>query len=730
MLSFQNCSSGFFQQTSSDIALKASPLENGHGYGGKPDVDLYRFVENYSCGTTAVAPEIIQWRSSGEYVLVKTDIANSCRQTEEPINSQLLNFSIFQNEFLSYNDFLFTAAEGNLKSRPETLAEALCRDNFESPKLEIIAHYNSAEQTAKVTFFGEASDVGREETFVARLFSKQNVVYKTVNYSLGIELASTLNEGGKRFVGTLQSKRGQQTLTCILGGGLDIGLFSIQNVVSDDIAKFYVNDKNRNQSFYELPLRDGQYLFQKVNQQAPSILSHNGKVWDLQQDLLADCEDCRYLKLSSEKNRFISYGDSSHNGVRLYSVDLESKKSSRINYDLGGLVDYWVLKNAAYFFIKNPLDATYSLISYHMDTESTQVILDSIKYDFSFHEAIISKSNNVLLIYAKRDSRIPLIVVNDSTQSAKVVTAKDLNLPTKVFDYYRNYNVWGALGEIPGKPHMLFTMRESLDINNFDTDIYFFNPFELSLKKVWHIPSFLSRHLLGNGRYLLGCNTKVGIYADCIGQDDIYLNLSNGEATRFSASDVGVVTNRFSSVSEFIGANLILKMRRFSESSDVLYGGGTQYGLQYGFNVLTKERKALCPELKNDIFISYFNSKEGKTFQLAVNSSERSLSIIRMDGLKCSLLSKIPYGTWSALSDFAVTAAGVGLVFDSKELGSSRQHVVFAPFSGRPPILLNGDFKPFLSAEQILASEEGGQLYLIGQNSETGNRNIFKFRPF
>lgn len=733
---FQNCSSEFSSNDNKNRDFNLKSDNNGHGYGGKPGTSLFRFVPNFVCADQSAAPEIILQAEDGTLRLQKTNVGEDCQKQVVEFDMNLLYRSPFQNEFFVYNDYLFTSAPQVTKSVPNNLAEALCRDDFNEPKFEVVAHYDGSLQISQVNFFGSFPESQSSDQTVARVFSANSVLYTTSQYRLEIEIPTSLVEGKKRYTGDLNFGSQKIKLTCVLGGGLDIGLFNFRKLTAGHVLKNYVIENNHISSLIALPNSKGQYLFQIENNSGPSLLDSRGQLVDLSKSVLKDCYYCPYVNVNPAKNQFVTFGYDANGLAHLYFVDLDSKTSHSTPFLTTGLQEYYVLRNAVYFFWKSEESGQYSLTKYDVRTQKFINLIDSIAYDFSFHEAIISSDHDKLFIYAKMDSSAPLIVINDRLNTARVVTGRELNLPMAINDKYRLYNVWGGLKQVAESQNMMLAVRTSLDIRNFETDIYFFDTETYSLTKKWKIPAFFSRHLLGEGKFLMGCNTSYGIHGDCVGREDKLLDLLTGQIVSFSVGQTGIVDlgNKpmLSPLSTMIAFDLMPRINRYLSANDFIYGAGIERGRQYAMNIKTKESKSICQNFDDDVFFTYFKTHHDRVYQFSFNFVQRTLSIYLLNGFDCRLQTRVPVGKWSTLSAFDVNEAGILLVFNSQEASVKiqPQAVVFAPFNGRTPILLNSGFKPFASAEHVKSSANNATLYLVGQDAETGSRSIWEFSPY
>ncbi len=241
LFSYSNCS-----QFSSNLDLgQVFRAKNGTPYDGMSN-GYYRYIPNYSCSGS---PEPLQIASlNGDVVNLISNGSNQCSPKSEAIPISQVSISPFENEFISIKDALFEQHLEQPNGIPNNLAEILCRDNFQSPKFEIVAHYDidSNQAVARVYFSDAQKNVA--DFPVSRILSSSSVQYVSNQLSFNVDLSKPA-QITRKFAGTVSmaglKDLSPQAVTCVIGGALDTSNWSFNQVSPLDTAGFQVFDNGQ-----------------------------------------------------------------------------------------------------------------------------------------------------------------------------------------------------------------------------------------------------------------------------------------------------------------------------------------------------------------------------------------------------------------------------------------------------------------------------------------------------
>lgn len=128
---------------------------------------------------------------------------------------------------------------------PESLAEVLCRDDFDSPKLEIVGHFNRATNEAVTRIYSSAAF--QPDFSVSRLLSMNSVRYVSEEIIFNLDFSKS-QQGERVFAGQIESSAlpglGPQKLTCIIGGSLDTSNWSFTSMTDRIVESFGILDND------------------------------------------------------------------------------------------------------------------------------------------------------------------------------------------------------------------------------------------------------------------------------------------------------------------------------------------------------------------------------------------------------------------------------------------------------------------------------------------------------
>lgn len=218
LLGFVNCS---FQNALSLKFSNASKLSgNGGGYEGKPDGTYYRYVPNYTCSGQP-SPEGVAEIVDGKAYLYDNN-SGQCSTQSSPLLATDINLSPFQNEFISIRDELFKRYETKPAGIPNSLAEILCRDDFEKPTFEIVSHYDRETNQAQSRVY--FADHLQPDFQIGRILSATEVKYQSEQLQFKVDISKPAAQK-KKFSGMVIASTisgvQNKNLTCVVGGSLD-----------------------------------------------------------------------------------------------------------------------------------------------------------------------------------------------------------------------------------------------------------------------------------------------------------------------------------------------------------------------------------------------------------------------------------------------------------------------------------------------------------------------------
>lgn len=253
LLSFQNCSPLGFNSLDQQLSSLTNKVNgNGGGYEGKPDNEYLRYLPQYSCeGKESYKDRI--YIENGKFFLQQTQF-NQCAAPPRELLPSELNHSPFQVDFIVALDFLFKYYEYTPSGIPTHLPEALCRDDFDNPKFEIITHYDSVTKTSngRIYFKDSSGQIQQaNDDSIARLFSGGAVDYSGFDASLKMKLDLSQGDGAnlRRFKATVTSLPSflmsqSARLTCVTGGGLDSKMWPLKEIVDRKMEAIKINPLN------------------------------------------------------------------------------------------------------------------------------------------------------------------------------------------------------------------------------------------------------------------------------------------------------------------------------------------------------------------------------------------------------------------------------------------------------------------------------------------------------
>ncbi len=235
LFGYVNCSLQSSLKFPFQTAMKSSG--NGGGYEGKPDGAYYHFIPNYTCSGHS-SPEGITEIKDGQAYLYDNK-GNQCSTSGAPIAIFDIDFSPFQNEFISVRDQLFKRYDEKPQGIPNNLAEVLCRDDFANPTFEIVTHFDrETNQTLTRIYFPDALE---PDFPISRILSSQEVSYVSDRISFKVNFSKP-SQPQKKYAGHIYSTTlkqiKNQNLTCVIGGSLDTSNWPLRQLTDLSTWRF------------------------------------------------------------------------------------------------------------------------------------------------------------------------------------------------------------------------------------------------------------------------------------------------------------------------------------------------------------------------------------------------------------------------------------------------------------------------------------------------------------
>lgn len=247
---FQNC--GLPSRLQSGTSLFSNDASgNGGGYEGKPDGTFYHFIPSHTCEGKPQAQRVAEIKNGQAYLYDNSD--KQCADQGAPIAVGDINISPFQNEFISVKDALFKRYDVKPEGIPQSLAEILCRDDFENPTMEIVSHYDREKNEALARVY--TLDQQIPDFAVSRILSSSQVRYVSSTLTFKVDLSKPAF-AERKFAGVLEkaSTNGltTQPLVCVIGGSVDTSKWALKSLTDIDVGGFQILSNNEIVFFSEV----------------------------------------------------------------------------------------------------------------------------------------------------------------------------------------------------------------------------------------------------------------------------------------------------------------------------------------------------------------------------------------------------------------------------------------------------------------------------------------------
>ncbi len=714
MMPFQNCGvmSPLNQGLSlSSIEKSAHDTGNGGGYEGKPDGTYYYFIPNYSCGGTPAAEQISEIKN-GQALLYNNN-GDQCANQSTPISMNDVNASPFEKDFISIKDALFKRYDEKPVGIPDTIAEVLCRDNFENPTFEIVTHNDreTNEALARVYFQGkQISDFA-----VSRVLSSNEVRYVADNLSFKVDLSKPVAVERKfagQVVATTLAGVQAQSLVCVIGGSIDTSKWSLKALTDVDAGPFQLMGNDEILFFSEV----SRHYFSST---LFSTVTHLFKIGldqvvsDFSKIVFGDNYDITSTSGRVGGSLYLFFGKlTSEKWTSMFVYDVRTGKVKRLtnlNADAepeAYLMQQPVLTSDEHFFydtliLHNDMSRTTAVRVYNLKDDSITDIamLDESKYNGYM---ALPKTNKLLISWLNKNNVSNVIEIYD----AKSKTSKDLPLQIA-----GNCHVMGySFQNMSDESSILATQT----CDGSKSDVV---QISLSTGQVKTIAS--DSHVSWSSddlnRFILTTTTKENIAYDIRTGQTINLPMDPG-----FGFDLGVAgsTNFSSSLDS---AKVALVGDRFLYG----FGGNTDAPSMYQVDLTSGASTQVCPAvLGKKMFVGMLPNQ--KVFLFTYDSQLKVYRFYQVKSLAdCPRINEFP-SEFPYVPQLMPTSIGFGLLLgkaltlDSTNIAAE---AVFVPMDGRPPLKFNPNVK---GNWQMDVSTNQNRIILRGPDNDNVVR-IFSF---
>ncbi|MCM2280260.1 MAG: hypothetical protein NDI61_00280 [Bdellovibrionaceae bacterium] len=245
VVAFQNCGSNVkFGFVGLGQQIKGEMNGNGGTYEGKPEIDAYHFLPDFSCENRPYPFGHLQIRGETA-VYFRSDLLRCDFSQETPV-PQELDYSPFHWNLVGYREKIFERKEGVVDAIPDRLVEAWCFDDAQSKNLEIIQDWKRSDGTAQAKLYWRDAGVTTDlPSFqVSRVLDMSSVLYRGENYQLLIDKKVASPIPGQ-VTGRIQANIGgrvlDQSVSCRLGGYLDGRHWPAPLLMTGNITQFTVD---------------------------------------------------------------------------------------------------------------------------------------------------------------------------------------------------------------------------------------------------------------------------------------------------------------------------------------------------------------------------------------------------------------------------------------------------------------------------------------------------------
>jgi hypothetical protein len=718
-LFFQNCTgSGVFSSLGGD-SISTKDSGNGTGYGGKIEISYYRYIQDYRCEGKYTAAASISHNIDGSMTF------NSCGQESVTLNPEQIVTSPFENQFIIYDDFLYSRYDIKPDGIPANLAELQCRDNFLEPKFELVAHYDRNLATAKLDFYGGlTSELGLTANYnPSRVYSNQSIIYNTESFSITVDLGKT-GASSKQFLGEITTKNTSTKLICVTGAGLDASAWPIKKEIPDQIAYAEILPQTLGKILVTTTAKD--LVLYDQDKKAQSLID----LLKLSNPLATGVYNAQHIiNPSKDEMVIIDRYDRANLKFHYYFVNLIAPQKIEIPlpyFPNIGTTGYQIMgfyKDSIFFlgFDGNNQSPTNTL--YEFNTQSRQ--LQKIAEVKNWRRLIFLKNPN-RIVFTTSDGVTPMFyVLQLDGLILKSYSAASFGISTRSFDlssmsFFSNGNA----------NELLYTNFEYQYLNN--TNIV--NSQVLKLKLDSKTSEVLARDVAlywqkPDSSLFVLCDITWNSMGGVICKDKFHqlLDSSKGQVTDLAYSIFGVGLGADNQQVLAITDDAVGNIYSMSKDST-----GKTFIIQ-----ISSEQKNTIPVCRNlsDTILKLLEGQDGNSYLFTKDQVAQSFRMYRVNLGECHLLNQFPLQN-NRIINIKATSKGFGVsieTYDNSKITSFSQfridnQMFFMPIDGQAPILLNPMSKGVVTLDLISPSQDGKLIYLRGTSEVDKKNYLYSFK--
>lgn len=627
----------------------------------------------------------------------------TCELRDEIIKASEIANSPFQNDFIVFDDFLYERFSVRPDKIPERLGEVLCRDSFNDPKSEIVAHYNSSTKMADITFYG---DLGPQPiSHPSRIYSFNGMIYRSNSFELKIDFERHIPKTG-RFPGTYLTGTQTKNLDCVVGGEIDRTIWPVKKEVDTPVFPFFTSLPQSKSAFIYSEKQGKTRAFKEV--------LDNGKKIDLSAGLFGSLNStgsCCDIRMSASKNQAL-VGDWAGLKSKYYFADFNLNKKAEINlfgFDDNIYIGFYpsVLQVGPVTLIHGYSKTLnkHALIMYRESDGST--LLDQ----FSWTTILTKNVNDKLHYLTFIDQVLYFNELDLVTFRVKRTRGSELG--------FSSFSTGIPFYELPtaGKYlHMQITNSETIFSEFTVIDLKAGNSTTIAtnVQSVWNSQDHSLFLLCDLTRKVDPINRSISI--NCEGDyKKLYvasLNKIIELSTPIKKIDNNISSQLYAAIAETKDGKI------FALSDDTS---------QSIVEISPEGSKALTSCNQKDFTSVALLQDEGKnTYVISLNSPDKVYDISRVHSGGCTRVNQFP-----AVSEYlsAIQALDGGFSVTFREVNSySKNQVVYVPLSGRSAVLLNPQSKDFSFNGFMHMNADHTKVYLIGYSDLEKESYLYSFK--
>ena len=709
---FQNCGSGS-PFTVSNLRASSSLSGNGGGYEGKLNGVFYHYTPSYTCEGNAAADQITEVKNGLAYLYENK--LNQCAIQSSPVLFTDMNVSPFQSEFLSIKDTLFKRYEVKPVGIPNSLAEVLCRDDFENPSFEIVSHYDRDSNLALTRIY--FADHLQPDFPISRILSSDKVIYASDQIKFVVNFSTPIVDNSKKFAGQIIASKiigvPEGKLACVVGGTLDTSKWNLRQLTTQDAGPFYLLGNGEVMFFSEISRNYFSSQFFTTVTHLFKIALDNS-VMDFSKAILDDNYNVIYRIRANDKDHtmFAAKSDSEM-WPSLFSYDFKTATTKKLtNLVAGASPEAYssqeaVLTNDGHLFYdtrilgfqQRPDSVVLRVFDKISDTISdVHVITDSAGYK------ILPQTNRALILWPIKDGVSNVLEIYD----AKTKTSVDYP--------------FGSTG-------CLFALHSAEFIENESNMI--------ATEYCANTKTNVVQINLQNGlRKVLGENKKI----EWISTNKQWLMTVDMDLKRVAyniLSGVSIIVPIDPHLKTPSGTSSQVDLDNFSQSGYGLkvalandthlygFGANPESPTLFHVNLANATSSAICEEAAGKkMFLGALNNQKVFLFTYEAAVKVYYFYLIKNSN-ECVRINEFP-SDYPAVPKLISTNIGFGLLLGYPLSASTNNHTreaVFVPIDGRPPLKFNSNENSNWDME---VSEDRNRIVLRGPGSD-GVLKIFSF---